>query len=362
MTRQFFIRLFLFALPFVAYATMILVLPIDVMTFRSWEALSAYSPNRFNGPFYPNVHLDRMEVGDLGPHSKFAQSKHVTFDTDDFGNRSYLPRNVFPEVVIAGDSMGHGSGMDQREMLAEQLAERLPGHTVYTVDLKAFFHDPRLKAHPPRVLVVEQIERSLRRGTFTLEAPPREWLDDVRDTWGPARSAFVALDRVQRAPVYATLSLGGRLANRRIVAERDEPPAMLFSGAEVDGAWTEAGLTDTLRVLERLRAEADRRVVGRERTRLVVLPVPDKENIYAARVPESIRVKDPDKRGDFLRRFRVDASARGLTVCDLQDAFEKNRELGLYQPDDTHWGPVGVRIAADLLAEHLRPMLQMRSK
>lgn len=127
-----------------------------------------------------------------------------------------------------------------------------------------------------------------------------------------------------------TLFLVGRLANRKISAET------------VD------------RAVERLK-EFDR-AVRESGFRFVVLPVPNKENIYHDLIEGA-------NRPEFLNQLLAQARAAGIETVDVQPAFREAKERGamLYHLDDTHWNAEGVRVAASVLAKALANPLQRAS-
>ena len=75
------------------------------------------------------------------------------------------------------------------------------------------------------------------------------------------------------------------------------------------------------------------------------------ETIYYDLVPEA-EAKTPTS----LRRFLDRVAAAGVPIVDLVTPFAAARRAGgdpLFLPDDMHWSPRAVRIAADKLAELL---------
>ena len=61
-------------LPLVVLYAIEVMLPSTSFTFRVWEAIGSKS-GFLLGPFYPNIDINYIEVGDLVPHSEFAIEK-----------------------------------------------------------------------------------------------------------------------------------------------------------------------------------------------------------------------------------------------------------------------------------------------
>lgn len=127
--KKFLLKLFFFSLPIVAFvgfsAYQILIRPIDANTFRSWEALSVYEKTPIlSGPFYPNVHLTKIEFGDLSGLTHNPVPKNVEWYTDQYGYRGKNIKGKY-NIVIIGDSAIAGSGLTQSDMFSEIIANKL---------------------------------------------------------------------------------------------------------------------------------------------------------------------------------------------------------------------------------------------
>jgi hypothetical protein len=139
------------------------VLPIDLFTFRIWEAALA-APYRYPGPFYPNLYIKKgMEYGDryrLGDPSQI-KAKPVEWFTDSYGyrNRPETEKQDRYNVVVLGDSNFVGGFLDQKDTLTEVLsarAKRVAYSYSYGSDhISLYFSDPRMARKHGDLLVVE---------------------------------------------------------------------------------------------------------------------------------------------------------------------------------------------------------------
>lgn len=106
-----------------------------------------------------------------------------------------------------------------------------------------------------------------------------------------------------------------------------------------------------------LRAHRELEAMG---MRFLVVPVPDKCDIYADRiapVPDGVPTVHLRSKQLFLRLMEA-----GVTVVDLEPALRAARggdRPPLYMQRDTHWSPAGARVGAEIvgtvLAAHRRP-------
>ncbi len=352
-TRKLLLRLAIFAAPFAIVAGLeLFVLPLPFFAFRVWEAAIVKDDrSRLPGFFYPNLRLRKTEEGDLGHGTELAVKKDVVWVTDAFGYRNDAARFDDIDIVVVGDSQLVGSSLTQGDIFTAEL-EKLTGRHVYamaTAGVASFLLDPRFELHPPRIVVFEQSERTLFRlqpiGKLPrIENPGEALADPVFDPFW--QRLWVFHDRAMNLTVLEMLRARLLPVDRGVV--RSPRGSMLFScdfrEEEPDG---------------NLDATADL-LVGYQRALrergipFGVMPVPDKETVYFQNLPT------PRRRAS-LARLTERLRTRGVPVIDLDRAFADHvatngpdREL-IYQLDDTHWSPAGVRLAAELAARAIPP-------
>ena len=145
---------------FIAIIFELFILRSDFFTFRIWEAALSI-PYRYPGMYFPNLHIKKeKEYGDryrLG----IKESRPVEWFTDAYGwrNRPEIERRQRYDAVVIGDSNIVGSFLDQKNTLAEVLAERAH-KTVYSYASEStavalFFSDPRPVLRTPSLIVIE---------------------------------------------------------------------------------------------------------------------------------------------------------------------------------------------------------------
>jgi hypothetical protein len=317
-----------------------------------------------------HYHNDR-EYGDLSRMGNLPRSRvhrSVTFTTDRFGYRNPASNaDGPPAVLVFGSSMACCSGTTDEQMLSARLSACL-GLRVYNA------------APGPQDLsgirtVADRL--GVRKGVVLLEHLDRYPVPTLADRAGPGMQRRAGLGLVKRLgledeaqlaygwwkvePVAVlaesamrTLKDDRVLPNpyRRNVLEKPLPGggSMLFltSPLPVDQRPQDAGnveywswLADELR---------------RQDLTLVILLVPEKHTIYLPLLDPS----SPEGTGESgLDHLEASLKAERVPVVNLLPVFRERAKAGLgqrsylYWPDDTHWSPQGVGIAADLVCRTL---------
>lgn len=88
---------------------------------------------------------------------------------------------------------------------------------------------------------------------------------------------------------------------------------------------------------------------------LVVLLVPEKEQVWTEDLPENLR-EGIEASADLLRWLEREGRKRGIRVVNPLETFRRMTRDGiaLYWRDDTHWNGEGMRKAAELTAAELK--------
>jgi alginate O-acetyltransferase complex protein AlgJ len=91
--------------------------------------------------------------------------------------------------------------------------------------------------------------------------------------------------------------------------------------------------------------------------KLAVVLVPAKARVY----PEHLgRYSRPKYWDDVYPKFLLGLQARGVIAPDLLNAMKSRAEMFL--KTDTHWTPKGARVAAQALAETVKPLLEFQTQ
>jgi hypothetical protein len=354
--RKFIFKLILFFSPFLlALGLELFVLPIDFFTFRSHEALVV---RKFRsillGRFYPNRTLNKVEEGDLGHHTKFTSKRRVEWITDSYGYRKKESDRLKYEVVIVGQSETFGASLTQKQMLSEVLEDQLSTgvYPFAPAGINTFLKERRFILHPPEIVILSSMERAV------LELPPlkipsakkgtlfetdRNILAKIREyRW--IQSFGVFLDRLYKMNMvqYLRASIGRRFSDREKAglnwADTKFGPMLFFEGAKANEDVREEKLNQATQTIKAYHDLFTRRGI-----RFIFLPIPNKETIFY----ESLGTRRPV----FLKQLVARLKQLGIETVDTQTPFEQafEKDVLLYQKDDTHWNIEGVKITAGLI-------------
>ena len=254
-----------------------------------------------------------------------------------------------------------GSQTSDADIFTVRLAERLgePVYNVAGVQPANVLGHPAVRDTTPDVLVLEFGESQVRLladalaglGVEQQEQPPpidprrlsrflrmgtlrhfsRQWVGQVRFSMGYRPPPVPAADRTT-GMLFQGMALQG---------QRRPPPA--------------AGISRLASSLVKIERSAATRG-----TRLLILLVPDKENVYSELVPS--RVAGVPRL--FLPLLGRQLSLRGIAVVELTAAYRSHAARGagwLYYLDDSHWSPLGISLAADHVADRIQPWLSPAS-
>ncbi len=359
--KKFLVKLVLFLSPFIiAQAVELFVLPIDFFTFRVWESLRIMGPSLSTGKFYPNIRLEKVEVGTLARNTDYAEHQKVTWITDRYGYRN---TNAWekPDVVIIGDSFIVGDTLSQEELLSEVLQSRLrmKVYAMAPANIRNFLNDPRFVDNPPKVVILELVEPQI--SVQSIKKPKQ---DLYKLHWTGLRQRLMQnrvvtyIDTTQNR-MFKWNSLNF-LRARVMEFFYDKQPApagtKLFDGKPMlfNRLIQRLHLSqDQTKQIARM-LESYKTVLQSRNIKFIFLPVPCKKSIYYDIAPG-------ESKSDAFTRFITYLQAEGITTVNLEQAFQEARkekaDLLLYQLDDSHWNYEAVKITADLLVPIINEMI-----
>jgi hypothetical protein len=301
---------------------------------------------------------------------------------DEYGYKNVPPTagKRFP-IVVAGDSfMEDGVTMDDR--FPARLSE-VSGLPVYNhalqgwglfLSLVRFLESERFRRDPPRVLVWGVIEREISGSYFeglnyqlyALEHATgsavavsgtslASFRPDALKKALPNTSALAQLSsRYWNVIRYRVL---GRLNPYVIpIEQRIGGRRMLFYYPTIDAMSWSPAIRDVARVAGAV--EYLNRVVAGRGIRLVVVLIPDKEQVYREYIPARYNSPERPLPDSCLNGLERALLACGIGVVNLLPVFRERAQSGdlLYWADDTHWNPAGIRLAAETTWAYIRPL------
>ncbi|WP_439883363.1 alginate O-acetyltransferase AlgX-related protein [Pontibacter sp. MBLB2868] len=349
-------KLTLLALPFLVWPLVeVFVLPMNFFTFRIWETISVNKMRVMSGPFYPNIHMQMEEEGELAPHTPFARKRVVEWYTDEYGYRN---RDTKCEVLLIGDSNITGAKLSQEETLAEVL-ERKIKKDVYSfapATVNRFLATDRFQQEPPELVIVSSIERRIPElpavGENGINSRIRNMTGNIINSSGFLTWLAVTADRISKLGLYhkTLATIDRKLANRQYINYNNE---FFIEGEIANRTFSEQEVQQIADVLEGYKLALQERGI-----KFLFLPIPNKENIYYKMLPSK-------KKPDFLPRLMAELRKRDVAVVDMQTNFEQlhqENNVALYPVDDAHWNNVAVEVAANLVTQRVQGQTQESDK
>lgn len=344
--------------------------PLDWLSFRGWEALVRYHAPC--GPFRANAsYANSLSYGDLasmGNMPEYRQYRQEIFSTDGFGFRRNSHLLAYPskyEVILVGDSMAVGTGVNDEATLAAQLEPYLESRV----------YNGAGPVTDPKFDHILSLARRLNitNGTVLYEYVERDNLPRPEEIFGDTFSkekhsacqnlatrlsvwyeGFIETSplKIIAQQIFRKLQNDSILPNifkSNVVSKtlrKGEP--ILFYPPDVANFITNArtGRSVDVSGLRGLAVELEKHDL-----RLVVVLVPDKYTVYQPLLKED----DMEKHAQELYLNVVEGALKeaGIPVINLVNVFRQKaqeyyqKDLYIYWRDDTHWNAKGIELAAE---------------
>jgi hypothetical protein len=344
--------------------------PLDLLTFRAWEALLRHYPDAV-GPFIPNKQYHRDNsyggVAGIGNLPALRHYHSVDFTTDAYGFHSppALTQSN-PVGIVIGDSFAVGSELPEDQSLSAQLTRRFGGY-FYNAGAPQPLHLRSLKAVAQRLglqrglVIFEFLEsRALQdppaatpdggRGAvqaFIFRALGQEWTDRLGTPLnGLHSSPLQALSAKLEKKIQDDALLPNSFASFVIQEKLRNGQPIVFLPAEFKSP------SDPREAADRWAAyfawySTQLRNDGLD---LVVLLVPNRATIYA---PLLAQPRDVSASRATLADFANALQNAGVRTVPLERRYARDaaalldQKKYLYFLDDTHWNGNGAAVAAD---------------
>ena len=342
--KKFLIKILFFISPVVLWVLFEGFSPVDLFTYRPWEAI-VFKTRMGNGKcFYPEMQISMTSVGDLCHHTPWEVKKYETWTTDALGYRNDSVITS-PDIIIIGDSFITGSGLVQDSTLVN-LIETLSDNTAtaYAIapgifqDYTDFYNAGTFKK--PKLLVFSIVERHVppvydpsavkKQGMMkkVLNTLEKYHLNKFIDRLFKMNSIEWAKSRLLG---YTGIGVPGKEGSRMF----------FLTGKALQH--NDEELYSTLEAVQTYKNYCDSLGID-----FLFLPIPDKESVYYENVPF-------EKQPDYLFQLDSLVKANNINTINVLKIFNEyrsgSREL-LYHLDDTHWNALGVNLTAEAVWEY----------
>lgn len=310
----------------------------------------------FSGDLTRIGRFDEAEYGWIGAQTRFAKPLFQT-----------SPARIDHDIVVLGDSFSNDGETSWPNYVAGLTGARVATFHVRGKSWRDLVDDPSYRASPPKVFVLEIVERDLKQilgaapSSCGGRAPsPRVRLAAMARDMSPERAerptrrSLAQLDprqftqfqwaRLLRRHGRSTGEVVQVALTRRAFSSRRGDSTLVYTGDVLKRFWTASDLAAMDCALRRIQDAVQRD----GRTLFLAMLIPDKLTAY------SPLLADPTIAGlGVLDRLDPRAASRLPVARDLERAILAGTP-DVYLPDDSHLGAAGQEILARTLLDELR--------
>lgn len=302
--------------------------------------------------------IGRYDEADFGWQGTQTRFKEPLFQLD--------PARIDHDIVVLGDSFSNDASVSWQNHVAQQTGARIATFHIRNTRWDRLLQDPSYRASPPKVFVLEIVERDLKEALGTpppscevLETSPHPRLPlspveaEVERYTRPTRRSLFQLDprEVLQFQWARLLRRFGRSSGeavevgltRRAFSCRSEKSTLVYAGDILKRHWTPADLKNIGCQLRWIQDSVQRG----GRTLFLVMLIPDKLTAYSPDLSD----RALDGLGILSR-----LDTRGLNVLPVAQALGREIRAGtldVYLPDDSHLGSLGQELLARTVFDEL---------
>ena len=333
-----------------------------IVTEAAYRILDPY-------PFFDPADINRTEYGNLSTYDpllgwKGVPSASVRFTTNNSSTRLALNSEGFrdiehgtsigskPAIIFLGDSFAWGYEVEFDEMFVNLLREKLPGYEIFNLSHRGYGTDQELlvfrdwrEKQPIKLVVLMFFENDVGDNNSDVRnnkpKPKFQVVDDQLELTGVPVPKD---ERWDRPPERKAEENFWRATAKKIFFPSHFLHDLFFRVSQffVQHVKEEEhpDLTLTIRILEELKKEVEDRGA----------------RFVLAFIPSRLEVDKPDSSPPYQAALKPLCRERGIEYLDLAPAF-RNRWFRTYYRNSIHWNPRGQGVAAEVLGDYLREVL-----
>jgi len=348
--------------------TMLFLLSLNFQTqFRNTWGYVREGPFKFK----PNFHFRRMRCGDLSQTKGIKELqdwREDVFTIDQWGFRNW-GQVERPRVVVLGDSYVAGNALNDNETITYKMTEFLheyvynyAGQNLYAP--AEFLDDQRFINHPPKIVIYAPVSRYIAPFPLAATWNRRSFLQKWKEAGDYPRSIKIMLDRDNYltflfkqmiARIFYKLGINISTSTEIIDVEGQKKITLSLYLQGLCSSPQERQLDEVVKDI----VELDKRLRARS-IHFIFAPVPESGTIYAEFYQGA--GCEGFQNPSFVDLLFQELKKRGVEDYDLSPDFLANRLPYLYLPDDSHWNPRGVEVAAKSLSNYIKPLLDAPAK
>ncbi|MEC4004402.1 hypothetical protein OX283_007025 [Flavobacterium sp. SUN052] len=317
----------------------IFCLPVNFFNHRNWEAVLLKTNIPHYGPLYPNMFLSSVEVGDLAHHTNYAIRKKVIWKTDALGFRN---DSVFknPDVIVIGDSFINGTSMTQTDIFTCQLSKAFNNrYKIYNLAPFTFNNYVELLEQgiikKPKIIIFSCVEKTVPEVFTSTGKNYNSIREKVKNKIRKSNVAPI-FDRLTR--FYMINWIKARINKSKGTGIQSEfNKKMFFLRGEAVEPRNQIDVYNTAKAITSYKKYCDK--IG---VKFLFLPMPNKETVYYDFVPLP---KQPNYLFELCDLLNKD-SIPNINTLKVYNSNRRSSQL-MYQLDDTHWNPLGVKLISN---------------
>ena len=280
---------------------------------------------------------DCEETSDLTRNNFFYyQDPHKTYvSVDKYGYRkNRIPSNKY-SILVSGGSTIFGSGLSDNETLPWMLSEKL-NIPIFNGGRSSLFNTLlRDDLKDVKLIIDCSTERNIDSNLFVSQSIKKKFSPIMKND----KRILKDLDQIPVSRYLITsiiFRVFHRMYNDLIVYLTNNHKQYLY----INHTFNEKDLKDAVKVIMKRK-----RILSKMGKNYIFVAIPAKQTIYNNSIDRFTK--------NYIKNLTKLLNENGVETINILNSLEKNKDLGLFHPYDTHWNKYGTDIASTVIAKYL---------